>query len=131
MSNKKFTNNASRIEINILAQASARDLARRFVEDTKTNPGIISASILPFESAMSTDLINGKAERIGLELEPSGAAALLAQIIRLALPRLDKADNAVTVILRNSSRQSVEINGSLTDEEFLRRASEILKVICG
>jgi hypothetical protein len=131
MSKESVTNNASWIEISILAQASARDLAHRFVEETKINPGIISASILPFETALSTDLINGKAERIGLELEPSAAPALLAQIMRLAIPRLDKADNGVTVILRNSSGQSVEISGSLTDGEFLRMADEILRIICG
>jgi hypothetical protein len=127
MSETSATTNSSWVEIDITARAYARDLAHQFVEDAKSSSGIFNASILPFEAVPAT----GMTERIQLEIEPAAAATLLAIIMRLILPRRDKADSEVTVILRIPSEHFVEISGSLPDEEYLNKANEILKLISG
>lgn len=120
---------SSWVEIDISAQALVRDLTQQFVEEAKSTPGIINASILSFDAAPRIDLAGGMTERIRLEIEPSAAAALLAQIMRLVILKRDATDSEITVILRKTYQQSVEINGSLPDDEYLSRANKILSLI--
>ncbi|MFP7674812.1 hypothetical protein ACG74X_15800 [Marivita sp. S0852] len=129
MPSSRLKTATSVVYLAISCNGSARDLANEFVEEAKTNTGVIDVSLLNPQPKDVLDTQDRATETVRLELKGSAVAMLLAQIMRLVLPRRDINETGNTVVLSKENGQSVELDGSLPDGDYLGRVNEVLELI--